>query len=259
MRKKATNTKSNRDENENTPFEKGNSKNKTPLVINYSLKMKCKNQKQKQLIDFILENRIVFVRGAAGTGKTIVSLFAALECLRDKKHNIGKIILSKPYIQSASNQANTGFLKGTLEDKILPHFSSFYSNLNKIIGAPTVNFLKVNCVIEDQLINFLRGETFGDYDSEGNPIGNIAILDEAQNTTQGEMMTFISRLGEFSKLIILGCSDQIDIKLARGEKNGLDDAFERFQDIPGIAFIEFTEDEIVRDKFLIEIMKRYKI
>jgi phosphate starvation-inducible PhoH-like protein len=72
------------------------------------------------------------------------------------------------------------------------------------------------------------------------------------------MKTFISRMGEESKLVIMGDSDQIDLKLNKGEKCGLDDAWDRLQGVPGIGFIEFTEDDIVRDPFLIEIMKRYK-
>jgi phosphate starvation-inducible PhoH-like protein len=72
------------------------------------------------------------------------------------------------------------------------------------------------------------------------------------------MKTFISRMGENSKLVILGDIDQIDLKLMKGEKCGLEDAIDRLSGIPGIGFIEFTEDEIVRDPFLIEIMKRYR-
>ena len=66
-------------------------------------------------------------------------------------------------------------------------------------------------------------------------------------------------MGEGTKLVILGDIEQTDIKFKNGEKSGLEDAFERFKNIKGIVFVEFTEDDIVRDPFLIEIMKRYKI
>jgi phosphate starvation-inducible protein PhoH and related proteins len=72
------------------------------------------------------------------------------------------------------------------------------------------------------------------------------------------MKTFISRLGEDSKLVIMGDTDQVDLRLAKGEKCGLEDAWDRLQGIPGVGFVEFTEYDIVRDPFLIEIMKRYK-
>ena len=66
-------------------------------------------------------------------------------------------------------------------------------------------------------------------------------------------------MGENSKLVILGDSDQIDLRLRVGENCGLDDAIDRLLGIEGIAYIQFTDDEIVRDPFLIEIMKRYRM
>jgi phosphate starvation-inducible PhoH-like protein len=72
------------------------------------------------------------------------------------------------------------------------------------------------------------------------------------------MKTFISRLGENSKMVICGDPEQCDIKLNRGELNGLVDAMNRFKDLDGVGIVEFTEDDIVRDPFLIQIMKRYK-
>ena len=72
------------------------------------------------------------------------------------------------------------------------------------------------------------------------------------------MKTFISRMGEETKLVIMGDIDQTDLKLGYNEISGLADGLRRLRDIEGIGFIEFTEDDIVRDPFLIEIMKRYK-
>ena len=72
-----------------------------------------------------------------------------------------------------------------------------------------------------------------------------------------ELKTYISRLGEESKMVILGDIEQCDIKLS-GQRNALEDAIERFRDMDGVGVVEFDEDDIVRDKFLIEIMKRYK-
>jgi phosphate starvation-inducible PhoH-like protein len=227
----------------------------------YSIKTKFKNEKQKDLYSSILENRITFVKGSAGTGKTMISLMAALHCFKDDSININKIVLTKPYIQvlNGSGNSSTGFLKGTLAEKIEPYFDSFYSNLHKLIGKAYVNILKEKFFIEDKLINFIRGATFGEYDADGKPVGWFVILDEAQNTSVSELKTFLSRMGENTKLVILGDSDQMDVKFKSNEINGLDDAFKRFENIDGIKFIEFNESDIVRDKFLIEIMKRYKM
>lgn len=226
-------------------------------TFQYKINCKFKNKKQKDLYDTILENRITFVRGSAGTGKTIISLMAGLECLKNKSMNIGQIVLTKPIVEITS-QRGLGALPGDINEKTLAYYTHFYDNLSKLIGSYQTKYLKENNFIKETVLNYLRGSTFGQYTSDGKSIGSFCIFDESQNCTVTEMKTFISRMGENSKLVILGDTDQIDLKLMKGEKCGLEDAIERLKDLPGIGFIEFTEDEIVRDPFLVEIMKRYK-
>lgn len=228
-------------------------------VRNFQYKINCKfkNKKQKDLFNTILENRITFVRGSAGTGKTLISLMAALECLKDKEKNIGQIVLTKPIVEITS-QKGLGALPGDINEKTLAYYTHFYDNLIKLVGTYQTKYLKENGFIKETILNYLRGSTFGQYTSDGKSIGSFCIFDESQNCTVTEMKTFISRMGENSKLVILGDTDQIDLKLNKNEKCGLEDAISRLFGIPGIGFIEFTEDEIVRDPFLIEIMKRYK-
>jgi phosphate starvation-inducible protein PhoH and related proteins len=230
---------------------------KSQVQRTYRINSKFKNAKQKEFYSKILDKdtRIVFVKGSAGTGKTYVSLMAALECIKEQSVNINKILISKVIVPSGRD---IGFLKGSLEEKIAPYFTSYWSNITKLIGQAWSAKLKENQIVEESIVNFMRGDTFGTHDASGNPIGAIAIMDEAQNCTVAEMKTFISRMGEHSKLIVMGDTDQTDIKLGRNEKSGLDDAFERFEGLEGIEFVEFTEDDIVRDPFLINIMKRYK-
>jgi len=191
------------------------------------------------------------------THNTLISLMAGLECLKDQEKNIGQIILTKPIVEITS-QKGLGALPGDINEKTLAYYTHFYDNLTKLIGTYQTKYLKENGFIKETVLNYLRGSTFGQYTSDGKSIGSFCIFDESQNCTVTEMKTFISRMGENSKLVILGDTDQIDLKLNRNEKCGLEDAIDRLKDIPGIGFIEFTEDEIVRDPFLIEIMKRYK-
>jgi phosphate starvation-inducible PhoH-like protein len=225
--------------------------------VNLQFKINCKfkNKKQKDLYDTILSNRIIFVRGVAGSGKTLIALMAALECIKNPKINIDQIVLTKPIIEISRS---LGALPGDVNEKTFMYYTHFYDNLSKLIGNETTKYLKSNGVIKDTILNYLRGSTFGKWDENGNPVGSFCIFDESQNCTATEMKTFISRMGEDSKLVILGDSDQIDLKLNKSEKCGLDDAWSKLQGIKGIGFIEFTEDDIVRDPFLIEIMKRYK-
>ena len=231
----------------------------TQRIENFKFKVNCKfkNKKQKEMYSAILNNRITFVRSVAGTGKTFVALMAALEMIKNPDFNINQIVLTKPIVEITSNKG-LGALPGDLNEKTSVYFSHFYDNLNKLIGEKSIKFLKEAGYLQECVLNYMRGSTFGSYADDGSPIGKICVFDEAQNCTAKEMKAFISRLGEGTKLVIIGDSDQIDIKLPYGEYCGLDDAIYRLEGISGISLIEFDEDDIVRDPFLIEIMKRYK-
>lgn len=225
--------------------------------LHFKLNLKFKSKKQKEMYNTIMDNRITFVNGTSGTGKTIVALFAALECLKRPDINIDQIVLTKPIVE-ITTQRGIGSLPGDINEKTLAYYTHFYDNLCKIIGNENTRNLKQNGLIKETVLNYLRGSTFGKYTPDGKPIGTFCIFDESQNSSVTEMKTFISRMGEESKLVILGDSDQVDLKLHKGEKNGLDDAISRLGGISGIGIVEFTEEDIVRDPFLIEIMKRYK-
>ena len=252
-------TKKNVDESEKeiAPVKKTTTAVKHSGTPSFKINCKFKNKKQKEMYDTILANRITFVRGAAGTGKTLISLMTALDCIKLSSINIDQIVLTKPIVEITSSRG-LGALPGDINEKTLSYYTHFYDSLIKLIGNDSTKLLKERGIIKDTILNFLRGSTFGKWDDNGKPVGSFCIFDEAQNCTPVEMKTFISRMGEESKLVIMGDSDQIDLKLNRGEKCGLDDAWDRLQGVDGIGYVEFTEDDIVRDPFLIEIMKRYK-
>ena len=227
-------------------------------ILNFKLDYKFKNVKQKDLYNTIMTNRITFVNGSSGTGKTFVALLAGLELIKDLDKNIGQMTIVKPLVEITTTKG-IGALPGDLGEKTLNYFAHFHDNLEKLIGKYAATNLKNGNMIRENVLNYMRGTTFGQTTADGTAIGSYVILDEAQNTSIHEIKTFISRMGENSKLVILGDIDQIDMKLAPGEKCGLEDAIERLKDINGIGMVEFTEEDIVRDPFLIEIMKRYKI
>ncbi len=215
-------------------------------TFNFRKEITLKTEKQKELMKAIHGNDIIFVSGAAGVGKTLISLKGALELIKDPNNPIDKIIISKPIVEAGEN---IGFLPGTLEEKIEPYLQSFQGNLKQLIGGESTRQLLTSKTIEAMPLAYLRGVTFRN---------SVAILDEAQNTTMIGLKLFISRIGDNSKIIIMGDMDQTDLDLRRNEKSGLEDAFERFQGVPGVAFVQFTEDDIVRHSILIELMKRYK-
>lgn len=207
--------------------------------------IKHKNAKQKLLCKTIMENEITFVAGAAGTGKTLLSLKTALELLQmDNEYN--QIILTKPIVEAGES---IGFLPGDIDSKVDPYMGSFLGNFKKLVGATKTKDFLTNDVIKSVPLAYLRGETFEN---------SVAIIDEAQNTTVTGLKLWISRKGASSKLVIIGDTDQTDLYLRNGQRSGLDDAFLRFQGLANVGFVRFTEDEIVRSDILIDIMKRYK-
>lgn len=208
-----------------------------------------KTDSQKKLVNKIRENKITFIQGPAGTGKTYAALKAALEVLMDQKEpndETNMIFLSKPIAEAGDEEI--GFLPGDKDQKTAPYFSSFYSNMEKLIGRANTKNVK-NKFVEEKIIAYERGSTFDNC---------VAILDEAQNLTVNGLKLYISRLGENAKMIIMGDTDQVDIKLRGNTKSGLEDAFNRFKGIKDVSFHEFEEDDIVRSEILKSIMKRYK-
>ena len=203
--------------------------------IKINKNIKCKTLKQKELIKAIKENEIIFVRGAAGTGKTFIALKAALETLKAEGNPYQKILLTKPIIEAQNNKL--GFLPGSMEDKIDPYMDSYMTNIKLLVGDSQARMLNIGGVVGFNPLPYMRGATF---------MNSVAILDEAQNVTVGGMKLFISRKHETCKLIVLGDEDQTDLSINKNEKNGLQDAFERFQGLDNVGFITFTEDDIVR-------------
>lgn len=213
-------------------------------VINKSIKYK--NPKQKELVKLIHDNQIVFIKGSAGSGKTFIALKAALEVLQDAGNDINRITLTKPIVEAGES---IGFLPGDADEKTQPYMKSFEDNIKELIGKEATRNMIAAGVIEAMPLSFIRGNTFR---------RSISILDEAQNTTPMAMKLFVSRIGETSKMIIIGDTDQTDLMLRNNEIHGLEDAFKRFQGVKGVGFFEFTEDDIVRSAILIDLMKRYK-
>jgi len=135
-------------------------------------------------------------------------------------------------------------LPGGVNDKLDPFLSSYFFNLEQIIGYQYTKRLRSEGKIKLIPMSYLRGVTFRN---------SIVILDEAQNATKEEVKLFLTRLGEGSKFIIAGDIDQSDLK----QKSGLKDAIIRFQDIKGIGIVEFDDSEVVRHPLIKEILIRY--
>jgi len=197
--------------------------------------------KQHELYRGIRDNTLSIVQGPAGTSKTFTACYTSLALLADKK--IDQIILTKP-IQESGEQL--GFLPGTVEEKVDPYMKSYFSNFEKIIGKPSFEWLKATEQIIVEPLAYMRGTT---YDRA------IMLLDEAQNCTMTQLMLWVTRLGNESKAILMGDISQYDIKKR-------DSRFLEFIELMGgiemVNNFSFKSEDIVRNKFLIEVVNRYE-
>lgn len=222
-------------------------------LLNFKLKLKCKNQRQKELHNLIKEKQIVFCQGSAGTGKSYISTETALDLLKNGPYR--RIIICCPNVESSSMPL--GLLPGTVDEKLQPFLDAIEFTIEKILDDSgnfnskdiLVNLLKNNIVIEEAA-SFLRGKTFDD---------SIIIVDESENFNKQEMLLILTRIGRNSKMVFLGDNMQIDRKDIKksGEKCGLDYAFDVLKDVDDIGFLVFTEEDIVRNPIITKILKKW--
>lgn len=214
-----------------------------PIVMNLKRKsIVPKNINQKKYLKFIAKNDIVFGVGPAGTGKTYLAVAAALKALQDKK--VEKVILTRPAVEAGEA---LGFLPGDLQEKLLPYLRPLYDAMFDMIGAEETNKLMERDIIEIAPLAYMRGRTLSNA---------FIILDEAQNTTMEQMMMFLTRLGENSRMIITGDITQID--LPRHKKSGLKGALEILGDIEGIKLFYFDAGDVVRHPLVTKIVNSYE-
>lgn len=206
-----------------------------------SLKHITLRQNQKKYLDTILNNEITFCYGPAGSSKTFTACLAALELLQRKE--IKKVILCKP-IQEAGEKL--GFLPGTVDEKVEPYLKSYKSNIEKIVGWSATHDMFGKGLIEFQPLAYMRGDTFDDA---------LMILDEAQNADFKQLMLFVTRMGQNSKVIVAGDVSQYDIAKS---KVALPEFMKLMTGIKGIGTHIFGESDIVRAKILQDIVHRYE-
>ncbi|MBQ1957188.1 MAG: PhoH family protein [Clostridia bacterium] len=211
-------------------------------LTNRGKPIKAKTVGQKQYVDKIKKNTIVFGVGPAGTGKTFLAVAMAVKALRDKQ--VSRIILTRPAIEAGEK---LGFLPGDLQSKIDPYLRPLYDALYEMMGAENYHRHLEKQTIEIAPLAYMRGRTLDD---------SFIILDEAQNSTPEQMKMFLTRLGFNSKAIITGDLTQTD--LPGGQKSGLAAAVRILNNIDDIAIHEFTDRDVVRHKLVQKIILAYE-
>jgi phosphate starvation-inducible PhoH-like protein len=205
------------------------------------IKVVPKTEGQYHYIEAIKNSTIILTEGPAGTGKTFIATMLAMEALRkDPRLNL---ILTRPVVEAGEK---VGFLPGTIEEKYAPYLQPFRAIIEKFYRPGHLDYIlqKKSGPIYPTPLCYMRGQTFEN---------SWVILDEAQNTTVTQMKLFLTRLGEGSKLIINGDTDQVDIK----EQSGLRDAILRLRGIPGVSIVRFDEEDVVRHGLIKYILKAY--
>lgn len=203
--------------------------------------LKPKTIGQKNYIDKIRKNDMVFGIGPAGTGKTYLACAMAVNAYKNKE--VEKIILARPAVEAGES---LGFLPGDLQEKVDPYLRPLYDALFEIMGQESTARLKEKAVIEIVPLAYMRGRTLDNA---------FIILDEAQNTTREQMKMFLTRMGFNSKVVVTGDITQID--LPRGAGSGLVEVCNILSDVEGIEFCYLTDVDVVRHELVKRIIKAY--
>ncbi|GAA0341134.1 PhoH family protein [Bacillus carboniphilus] len=204
--------------------------------------IRVKTLGQKQYIQAIRKNDLIFGIGPAGTGKTYLAVVMAVTAL--KNGYVKKLILTRPAVEAGES---LGFLPGDLKEKVDPYLRPLYDALHDVLGAEHTARLMERGTIEIAPLAYMRGRTLDDA---------YVILDEAQNTTAAQMKMFLTRLGFGSKMIITGDRSQID--LPKGVKSGLSIAESILNGVPGISFVILEQSDVVRHPLVRKIIDAYE-
>ncbi|MEW6659285.1 MAG: PhoH family protein [Thermodesulfobacteriota bacterium] len=201
-----------------------------------------KSLNQKRYLEAMRSHDIVFGIGPAGTGKTYLAMAMAVAALMNQEFI--RIVLARPAVEAGEK---LGFLPGDLYEKVNPYLRPLYDALHDMMDFEKASRLVQRGVIEVAPLAFMRGRTLND---------SFVILDEAQNTTSEQMMMFLTRLGFGAKAVITGDVTQID--LPAGVVSGLVEARDLLENVEGIAFVHFTERDVVRHPLVQDIIRAYE-
>ena len=206
------------------------------------VEMLPRNTAQEAYIEALLEKRMVFAVGPAGTGKTMLAVCRAIKALREQE--IKKIIITRPAV---SVDEKHGFLPGDLNAKMEPWTRPIFDVFEEYYGLPETKRMLDEGIIEIAPLGFMRGRTFK---------YSYIIADEMQNATPDQTKMLLTRIGDGSSMVITGDLKQHD----RGfDKNGLKDFLERLasRHSKTMTICTFRREHIERDPLVAEVLDIY--
>ena len=160
-----------------------------------------------------------------------------------KRGVIKRIVLVRPAVEAGEK---LGYLPGDLQAKVNPYLRPLFDAMHDMMGFDQLKRFMMNDLIEVIPLAYMRGRT----------LNNAAIImDEAQNTTAGQMLMFLTRLGHHSKMIVTGDDTQVDLE--RPDQSGLVDAVRKLDGVKGIGVVRLTGADIVRHRLVQTIVEAY--
>ncbi len=212
-----------------------------PVEVFGGRMVRARSAGQAQYMEAIRNNSIVFCIGPAGTGKTYLAVAMAVAAL--KEGSVRKLVLVRPAVEAGES---LGYLPGDLEAKIHPYLRPLFDALREMMELDSIQRYKEQELIEVLPLAYMRGRTLNQA---------FMILDEAQNTTIGQMKMFLTRMGQNSKIVVCGDITQVD--LAPHTHSGMVDALVRLKNIEGIATVQLTVEDIVRHPLVQQVVDAY--
>lgn len=204
--------------------------------------VRARTKNQKKLVEEYYKHDLIFALGPAGTGKTYTAIALAVRALKNRE--VKKLILTRPAVEAGER---LGFLPGDLKDKLDPYLQPLYDALLDMIPPQKLKLLMEEGTIQIAPLAYMRGRTLE---------SAFVILDEAQNTSLGQLKMFLTRMGNNAKFIVTGDATQID--LPNKKDSGLTHTIELIKGIKGIGIINFTKEDIVRHPLVTKIVKAFE-
>lgn len=202
--------------------------------------IQAKNKNQQLLIDGIENFEITIAVGPAGTGKTFVSMMTAAKLFSMGKYK--SIVMTRSIIPTGRSM---GFLPGDVTEKMIPWLLPMISVLESAFGKSKYEYLYAREQISIQPLETIRGRSFED---------TIILIDEAQNLDFEEIKAITTRIGEGSKMVLMGDTFQSDIKGHSALLKFIDMCYRHGIDVP---VVEFGIDDIVRSDIVAKLVRMY--